>query len=175
MCHGRHVRQFHETDKFDPASGSYSKVPEDIYMLGTYSKEDLDGFPNEDEPKYVTNPAGEKEQQIVVTKNTGIKHDVGAYFVQEYTHGDVCDHSDVTDAAIKAGNVGEGGIERATTVRFFCGEKIEIRRVNEDSTCHYVVDVALPDLCEHKLFKAPVAKKQVIKCLPVDESQANIT
>jgi len=165
------VRQFHETDKFDPKSGSYSRVPESIHLLGAYSKEDLEGFPDEDEPKYVTNPSGEKEQQLGVNKKSGIKHDVGAYFVQEYTHGDVCDHSDVTDAAIKAGNVGEGGIERATTVRYFCGEKFEMRRVDEDSTCHYVVDISVPDLCEHKLFKVPVVKKQVIKCLPVDESQ----
>lgn len=171
MCHGRHVRQFHETDKFDPKSGSYSRVPESIHMLGTYDKEALEGFPDEDEPNYVTAPSDETKQNIGVRRNSGIKHDVGAYYVQEYTHGDVCDHRDVTGAAIKAGNVGEGGIERATTVRYFCGEKFEMRRVNEDSTCHYVVDISVPDLCEHKLFKAPVAKKQVIKCLPVDESQ----
>ena len=168
------MRQFHKTEKLDPKSGS-SKVPEAIHMLGYYSKEDLEGFPNEDEPKYVTNPSGDSDQQVGVKKIAGIKDDVGAYFVQEYTHGDVCDHSDVTDAAIKAGNVGEGGIERATTVRYFCGEKFEMLGVNEDSTCHYVVDIALPDLCEHKLFRAPIAKKQVIKCLPVDDSQASVT
>lgn len=119
----------------------------------------------------MTAPSGDKEKQIGVVKTTGIKHDIGAYFVQEYTGGDLCDHSDVTDSAGF-----EGGIERATTLRYFCGEKLEVLRVNEDSTCHYMIDIRLPNLCEHKLFKAPVAKKQVIKCLPVDESsQVTVT
>mmetsp|Transcript_29883 Transcript_29883/g.43509 ORF Transcript_29883/g.43509 Transcript_29883/m.43509 type:complete len:81 (-) Transcript_29883:265-507(-) len=58
------------------------------------------------------------------------------------------------------------GVERATTVRFSCGKNYEILNVNEDSTCHYIFDVSVPDLCGHPLFKEPVIKTQVVKCLP---------
>lgn len=169
VCHGRHVRQYHEADKFDAATGSHSRVPESVHMLGYYSKDDLEGFPNEEEILHVTNPSSD-ENIGTSKKNAAIKVSGGAYFEQEYTGGDLCDHSDVTDAAIVAGNVGEGGIERATTVRYFCGDEFVITRVNEDSTCHYLIDITIPDLCEHPFFKAPVVKKQVVKCLPVDES-----
>jgi len=90
----------------------------------------------------------------------------GAYFYQEYTKGDVCDQVDVTDSAIKAGEFGEGGIERAITVRYSCNSELMVS-VKEDSTCHYVIDVTVPTLCHHPLFKAPVSKTQVVKCLPI--------
>mmetsp|Transcript_2750 Transcript_2750/g.7657 ORF Transcript_2750/g.7657 Transcript_2750/m.7657 type:complete len:205 (-) Transcript_2750:75-689(-) len=91
----------------------------------------------------------------------------GAYFPIEYTHGDACEHPDVTDSAIKAGEVGKGGIERATSVRFYCGPAMKMN-VKEDSTCHYIADVSIPLLCEHPLFRAPIQKREVVKCLPVD-------
>ena len=93
----------------------------------------------------------------------------GSFYSQEYTKGDVCDHEDVTDSAIKAGEFGEGGIERATTVRYSCNSELDIS-VKEDSTCHYIVEISVPTLCYHPLFKAPVSKKQVVKCLPVTSS-----
>lgn len=89
----------------------------------------------------------------------------GAHFYQEYTMGDVCDHEDVTDSAVKAGAIGEGLVERATTVRYGCGPYIGLS-VKEDSTCHYVADVTVPALCQHPFFRAPVSKKQVMKCIP---------
>jgi hypothetical protein len=73
----------------------------------------------------------------------------------------------VTDAAIIAGSAGAGGIiTRASSVRYYCGNSHSIT-VNEDSTCHYLVHVTVPELCKHPLFMAPLAKKQVVKCLPV--------
>ena len=81
-----------------------------------------------------------------------------------YKRQDLCDHEDVTDSAIKAGAFGEGGIERSTTIRYSCGVKFEMI-VKEDSTCHYIADVTVPALCSHPLFRAPVSKKQVVKCL----------
>ena len=90
----------------------------------------------------------------------------GAYYEIEYTGGDVCDHTDVTDSAIVAGSaIGtSGGVERSSSVRFYCGEMYDVA-VHEDSTCHYIVQVKVPALCQHRLFRAPSAKKQVIKCL----------
>ena len=90
------------------------------------------------------------------------------YFELEYTNGDICDDHDVRDAAIVAGNSGAKGLARSSSVRYGCGETYDIV-VNEDSTCHYVVNIAVPDLCRHPIFKTPVSKKQVFKCLPIDE------
>lgn len=93
---------------------------------------------------------------------------LGTYYPLEYTGGDVCDHSDVTDSAIIAGGIGAGLVSRSSTIRFFCGNN-DMVSVSEDSTCHYLVDVTVPELCSHPLFKEPVMKKQVMKCLPVAE------
>lgn len=91
----------------------------------------------------------------------------GAFFVQEYAHGHICEDADVTDAAIKGGNVVDGAIERSTTMRFYCGETLKISSMNEDTTCHYIFDISVPELCFHPLFQAESVKKQVVKCLPV--------
>ena len=88
--------------------------------------------------------------------------------MQEYLHGDVCEDPDVTDSVVKSGGIVDGGIQRSTTVRYSCGKSYELVKVNEDSTCHYVFDVTVPALCRHPLFRAPVVKTQVIKCLPID-------
>jgi len=109
--------------------------------------------------------SGTRSSKSRATKPTRLGGN-GAYYPQEYTKGDVCDHEDVTDSAIKAGAFGEGGIERATTVRYSCGNFVEMS-VKEDSTCHYVIDISVPTLCSHPLFKAPISKKQVVKCLPI--------
>ena len=89
----------------------------------------------------------------------------GAFLVHEYAWGDVCDSDDVTDSAIKAGAIGEGRIERSATVKLGCGSLIEMT-VNEDTTCHYVVHVTIPALCNHPLFRAPTSKQHLVKCLP---------
>jgi len=93
----------------------------------------------------------------------------GVVFIQEYFHGDFCQHPDVTESVIKGGSILVGGIERATTVRFSCGNTLEFAKVKEDSTCHYIIDIILPELCKHHFFMAPVVKTKVVKCLLVDE------
>jgi hypothetical protein len=106
-----------------------------------------------------------------MTQKKGLTQPSGPYFTQEYTAGDICDHSDVTDSVIKAGTVKAGVVERSTTVRFYCGRSLELTQVNEDSTCHYVLDVTIPDLCDQPLFKPPVPKRRIVKCLPVENHQ----
>jgi Glucosidase II beta subunit-like protein len=172
-CHRKHVRQYHETISINIETGLASAGTEDIYMLGFYN-EDLDSYPDEEEWKHLVNntlsPSGTSSDGATGSKNGGgTGTQVAAYLSTEYTGGDVCDDSDVTDAAIKAGSVGGGRIERACSVRYMCGSDFDVR-VNEDHTCHYVVEVTIPDLCDHPLFKAPVAKKRVVKCVPVDDT-----
>mmetsp|Transcript_8021 Transcript_8021/g.11570 ORF Transcript_8021/g.11570 Transcript_8021/m.11570 type:complete len:176 (-) Transcript_8021:191-718(-) len=172
FCYGGQIRQIHEGDTVDPKTGQPTRFIETQHVLGGFSVV-LDEFPDEEEANYVVNHAKGHEGSAtadVIARTEGSRSRTGAYFVQEYTGGDVCDDSDVTESAIKSGNVGEGDVHRATTVRYFCGNGYQLLNVNEDSTCHYIVDVAVQDLCDHPLFKAPVPKKTVLKCLPVDET-----
>ncbi len=91
----------------------------------------------------------------------------GAIYVQEYAHGEVCNHKDVADAVVKGKNVERGGVERSSTVRFSCGNRLELVKVEEDRTCHYVLDVTVPELRGHRLFRAKATRMQVVKRLPV--------
>jgi Glucosidase II beta subunit-like protein len=131
--------------------------------LGVYQPDAVESYPNHDEWMHVVNATADRR---------GRGGGSGTYFEMEYTSGDVCDHSDVTDAAIIAGGTAGGAaggvIARASTVRFFCGKTYQLA-VSEDSTCHYIVEVTIPALCNHTVFKEPIMKKQVVKCLPVNE------
>jgi len=155
-------------------TGQTSKSVDSEFILGMYDAEESEAYPREEEIYHVVNATeslgdgnyGGSSSQPAAGAHRGN----GAFYKQEYTGGDVCDDTDVTDAAIKAGNAGEDLIHRSTTVRFFCGQQLAIAGINEDSTCHYILEVTVPDLCYHPLFKAPTAKKQVMKCLPVQES-----
>lgn len=165
FCHKQGIRQFHEatvTRRNSAGAKVTSKVIESEHVLGNYDAAFDKAIADLEDWELVVN----------VTSVSGGKtwgEGNGAYYEVEYTGGDVCDHSDVTDAAIVAGSTGSGdGVERASAVEFYCGQAYDVS-VNEDSTCHYVVQVKVPALCIHPLFRAPVAKKQVMKCLPVDD------
>jgi Glucosidase II beta subunit-like protein len=178
FCPGDYIRQYHETTMMDRLSGHISTEIETQHILGRYVPEDHDWVTKENEWKNVVNSteigfgSGAKASSAKKGRSKQLPTKFGgngAYFFQEYTKGDVCDHEDVTDSAIKAGAFGEGGIERATTVRYSCGTALDLN-VKEDSTCHYIVDISVPTLCDHPLFKAPISKKQVVKCLPLQHS-----
>ena len=160
LCHGQHVHQFHEGNVFDPETGLTSMQIETEYVLGIYDEEASESFVREDEIKYVVNVTEFDKAASVIMQAKRINRGNGAYFYQEYTDGQVCDGND-PDVKNK------GGVPRSTTVRFYCGTTYELSNVNEDSTCHYVMDVTIPDLCEHPLVKKSADKKQVIKCLPI--------
>jgi hypothetical protein len=155
----------------DRISGAASTEVESEHILGKYNPKVYESTPKHMEWKNVVNATnlgiGSKNNKprARVSGAPTAHGGNGAYYFEEYPSGDVCDHEDVTDSAIKAGQVGEGGIERGTTVRYSCGNQVEMT-VKEDSTCHYLVDVSIPALCAHPLFKAPVSNKQVVKCLP---------
>lgn len=160
FCHKLVIRQYHEVAGVQRNSAGTklaSKVVEAEHILGKYDAAIADAISDQEEWKLVVN---------VTTGGSTWGEGNGAYYEVEYTGGDVCDHSDVTDSAIVAGTASAGGgVERASTVRFFCGQAYDVS-VNEDSTCHYVVHIKVPPLCKHPLFRAPIVKKQVMKCLP---------
>ena len=160
ICHKKSIRQYHEVvgSRKNKDGAVYSaRTVEADHNLGNYQSSTFADILPEDEWKKVAN---------ATDKKGGVKK---PYFELEYVGGDVCDHSDVTDAAIVAGgSTQEGVISRASSVRYQCGDNYDIS-VSEDSTCHYIVWVELPDLCKHPLFIQPVSKKQVMKCLYVPE------
>jgi hypothetical protein len=189
FCPGDYVRQYHEEEVslMDQVIGIQRRgttpgVTE--HYLGRFIPEDHKGVTKENEWERIVNATttlgGSKSKPPPFKKlgnndKKNIKSQSGpstsaggngAYYFQEYTKGDVCDHEDVTDSAVKAGEFGEGGIERAITVRYSCNSDLTIS-VKEDSSCHYIVDITVPSLCHHPLFRAPISKRQVVKCLPV--------
>jgi Glucosidase II beta subunit-like protein len=160
LCHGMHARQYHQ-ELIVHSTGFATKQLQSEYLLGKYDDDKLEGFDRDDEIKFVVNVTEFETLATTVPNNKKSNRGNGAYFYQEYTDGQICDNND-PDVKDKAGT------HRSVTVRFFCGDTYALVSVEEDATCHYVMDVTLPDLCEHPLFKKPVEKKQVIKCFPDD-------
>jgi hypothetical protein len=176
MCHGLHIRQFHEMMVVDKVTGLAKNQVETEYILGKYRAADHEMYPADSEWKHVVNatedgglPGSGLPPAKPRRRSKGAYGGNGAYYHQEYTGGDACDDPDVTEATIKAGQVGEGAVERASSVRYSCGPALGMT-IKEDSTCHYIVDVSIPALCGHPLFKASVSKQQVVKCLPAPAS-----
>ena len=164
FCPGGTIRQFHETAVLDRASGSLRNIVETEHYLGRYHATDHEKVTRDDEWKNMVNVTvgfggGNGGSSSSTSKNGLGLGGNGAYYFQEYTDGDACINEDVEDSAAY-------GMKRATTVRYYCGTTLQMT-VKEDSTCHYVVDITVPALCAHPLFKAPISKRQVVKCLPL--------
>lgn len=160
ICHKQQIRQYHEattTRRNEMGALFVARVMETEHVLGRFQEDSI-----------VTTLWG--DEGSIVVNSTAVKHIDGGstYYEIEYIGGDFCDGSDVKDSAIVAGAAGSGGLTRASSVRYFCGPRLDVV-VNEDSTCHYTVEVAVPDLCVHPLFIEPVSKRQVVKCLPAFE------
>jgi|SaaInl74LU_5_DNA_1037368.scaffolds.fasta_scaffold24044_2 hypothetical protein len=179
-CHGRFIKQYHANNLIDPNTGAQKMRIESEHLLGKYTN--ALNYPSEDEHLHVVNVTGlsadmdigrrNKRGALNIGNGGGNQNEKGpggngAVFVQEYLHGDFCDHEDVAESVIKGGNIVHGSVERSSTVRFSCGKSLEVVDIKEDSTCHYIIDVAVPALCNHPLFIAPITKTQVVKCLPV--------
>lgn len=182
FCYGNRIRQYHSNNFIDSNTGKTTQIIETEHQLGVYanSGNDITDYPNDDEHLHVVNATGANKADWGVgrrkgptthigepSKNERQRGGNGAVYVQEYSHGDTCDQEDVAESVIKGGNVIHGSVERSSTVRFSCGKRSELIGIKEDSTCHYILDVTVPELCQHELFRAPVTKTHVVKCLPV--------
>ena len=176
----KQLRQYHATTFIDKKTSLAHIQVESEHSLGVYDKQNDSYNDDEELSKMKNSPFFKSKNQ---KSNTDLLENIEygfdstskdlddndkPVFAQEYINGDVCNHEDVTDAAIKGGEVVDGGIERATTVRFLCGPTYSLLSVNEDSTCHYIVDVTVPELCEHQYFKEEARSTKVVKCLPVN-------
>ena len=167
FCYQSSAYQFHESVDLDLEKGVMKTTIEAKHVLGKYDPVTSEGFPKEDEVKHIIFPQGYLNDGFETGNGRESMGLDSAYYVQEYTHGDICEGDDVIDSAIKGGEVGEGVIQRSSTIRFFCGVNRELVRINEDHTCHYIIDIAVPELCAHKYFERPHIKKHAVKCLPV--------
>lgn len=78
----------------------------------------------------------------------------GQYVKQTYLHGDACDLT---------------GSTRQTEVRYTCGEggQEAIVSMKEPSTCHYMLTVAVPGLCQLPTFHQEAEPITHITCKPV--------
>ena len=193
LCHGKIAREFHGTNVLDANTGASRLVIEEEHLIGRYHAEEHEAYPDVEEALHVVNATADDESEAEgdgssgrTGREGGRKKDAaavgglaavsppsdaggnGSVFVQEYIDGLACNDSDVADSVIRGNNVVGGGIQRSVTIRYSCGKKYELVRVNEDTTCHYVFDVTVPALCGHPLFKAEMARTQVVKCLPVE-------
>jgi Glucosidase II beta subunit-like protein len=177
FCHQKSIRQYHETlgVRQNSAGAKISaKLVESEHILGTYDRSTSETAPH--------NMQKDKEEEWKLVVNatattTAWGEGNGAYYQVEYTGGDTCDTADVTDSAVVAGTQTGGNkavrlLQRAASVRYHCGHTFDVQ-VSEDTTCHYIVDVKVPGLCRHPLFRAPIAKKQIMKCLPVNDDDAD--
>lgn len=83
----------------------------------------------------------------------------GRYVKESYTQGDACDLT---------------GGKRQTEVRYVCSEggQESVLSIKEPSTCHYVLTVAVPGLCQLPIFKAKAELVTQIVCHPVAASAA---
>mmetsp|Transcript_946 Transcript_946/g.2260 ORF Transcript_946/g.2260 Transcript_946/m.2260 type:complete len:1135 (-) Transcript_946:63-3467(-) len=182
FCHMDRIRQYHAANLVDASTGMMKQRIESEHLLGLYSGSgnDVEDYPDDEEHLYVINATSSNIDLSIggrnpkaILENLNKQHNDqgpggnGAVYIQEYFHGDVCDHEDVAESVIKGGNIVHGSVERSSTVRFSCGKTWDIVNIKEDKTCHYVLDVTVPELCEHPLFKAAVTQTQVVKCLPL--------
>ena len=197
FCYENHVRQYHETTRINEATHvmMVSKESDQEHYLGYHDDLILDGFPKEKEVFFLSSSSISQpnepptqftqEQLDIIEKVKSMKIESSSsssdkaammededgsasntMYIQEYTNGEVCEHPDVTDSIMK-GNL-SGSVERSTTIRYSCGSILEIQKVQEDTSCHYVLDITVPELCHHHYFQTPHVETNVVKCIPID-------
>lgn len=154
-CHKQHVRQFSGPEKFS----GIDLEDDSQYLLGYFMNESdtLAGRKDWERVVNVTDSANQGTTQGAMNRGGN-----GAYYEIEFGAGESCVLEDARDE-----HFGEN-IDRACTIRFSCGEEFSVT-VREDSTCHYIAEIAVPALCQHPLFKPLVKKRRSFKCLPVSE------
>ena len=89
---------------FDPKTQRTSIEVEAEHILGVYDAEVHEKYPDEKEIDHLEYPADNGLESTATEDDDSSQLGNGAVFSQTYTGGDVCDHADVTDAAIVQGS-----------------------------------------------------------------------
>ncbi|CAB9517061.1 Protein OS-9 homolog [Seminavis robusta] len=163
-CHKHYIRQFHGPEnasgKAKPNFKKTNPADDTHFLLGYYNK-DRDPLSEPEEWRHIVNRTSDT---LLEGLHGTVRHGGnGAYFELEYTNGEVCLLEDPSENEFPA-------MERACTVRLSCDSTFAVS-VQEDSTCHYIVEVTIPSLCRHPLFKPATTRKRIVKCLETFDEQ----
>lgn len=144
MCHGRHVRQYHEEREG-------KKVNLQEYSLGTFDKTQKVKMSAEYD-ELAKNP--NRKTQIPMKKVDGINM---PYVEIDMSDGTMCDLNNKP---------------RSTKVLYVCYQhgKHEIFSLKEISSCEYEAVVLSPLLCSHPDYKPQNTGENDINCRPVDDA-----
>jgi hypothetical protein len=157
-CHKQYIRQFNGIEKVTGKASFTSKDPDDYtqYLLGYYNIS-MDPLSGPEEWRRIVNKTN---AWLEGSHGSVARGGNGAYFEAEYTNGEMCVLENPSDGDLAT-------MERASTVRLSCDSALKVS-VREDRTCHYIVEVKIPYLCQHPLFKPALTRKSLVKCLRVD-------
>ncbi|TRY68484.1 hypothetical protein TCAL_01386 [Tigriopus californicus] len=139
LCHGRHVRQFHEE-----RDGKNVKTTE--YFLGRYNAEQYDLELKELKRDIEAGQARKPPKIKIETMNM-------PYFQLHMTDGTLCDLN---------------GRPRQTRVNYVCypAGHHEMYSFKESSTCEYDIIVLSPTLCQHLDYRPEESNEYSIECKP---------
>ncbi|KAM7448219.1 Endoplasmic reticulum lectin 1 [Porites harrisoni] len=151
LCHGRHVKQFHEVKAGVPDA----KVQ--VYYLGKLEPKVVHKKPEEEAKPLDPPPTEGKDQEKSVPTRKVHGHEFPYYKVL-MDNGTPCD--------LLANK------PRTTSVLYMCNPRSsnEIISVKEVQTCHYEVEVFTPLLCGNPVYMFREKPVHHISCHPLDGS-----
>ncbi|XP_027060593.1 endoplasmic reticulum lectin 1-like [Pocillopora damicornis] len=151
LCHGRHVKQFHELK----AGVQDSKVQE--YYLGKLEPKILDKKSSGD-PKPLDSPPMEAEDPSKIIPSRKINGQVFPYYKVVMDNGTACDLL--------------GNKPRTTNIIYMCAPRSsnEIISVKEIHTCHYEVEVFTPLICANPAYSYREKPVHHISCHSMEGS-----
>ncbi|CAH3196467.1 unnamed protein product [Porites evermanni] len=151
LCHGRHVKQFHEVKAGVPDA----KVQ--VYYLGKLEPKVVHKKPEEEAKPLDPPPTEGKDQEKSVPTRKVHGHEFPYYKIL-MDNGTPCDLL--------------GNKPRTTSVLYMCNPRSsnEIISVKEIQTCHYEVEVFTPLLCGNPVYMFREKPVHHISCHPLDGS-----
>lgn len=151
LCHGRHVKQFHELK----AGVQDSKAQQ--YYLGKLEPRVLDKK-STDDAKPIDSPPTEAEEPSKSVPTRKINGQVFPYYKVVMDNGTACDLL--------------GNKPRTTNVIYMCAPRSsnEIISVKEIHTCHYEVEVLTPLICANPAYSYREKPVHHISCHSLDGS-----
>ncbi|CAK8671906.1 endoplasmic reticulum lectin 1-like [Clavelina lepadiformis] len=172
LCHGKHIRQFHEERVRKSGTKQESTVvyeTEDGQKIVLHNDDDQNSYVKSTEffLGYFTNKIDKNgllidpvmiptnEGEVTRQKINGVKT---PYYAVNMTDGTPCD--------IKSGS------GRRSKVIYVCGpgSRNEIISVSETSSCEYELVVLTPELCKNPLYNLKGKQINEVQCIPLDNA-----
>lgn len=147
LCHGKYIRQYHDTVVGGQGKNDKPQIHTLEYFLGYWNGKKTKAMISELELQKASgqniNPPTKKIEGVDIP-----------YFQMNYTDGTLCDLT---------------GDFRRASVLYVCilGAKSDVFILEEVSTCQYEVIVTRAELCKHPRYRPKQSEENEIKCLPV--------